>query len=135
MNTKRFLVIILGISLLCVASLGIVSTVSAGVTKLYYYSAGNCPQCREYGPQVHELVGQFADIDLIEKDIWADRSALTELVELLSTYGDLPVATPTLFLGDRVWIGINHDKLKEIEVQLRKCITNGCPDAMVRLQP
>jgi hypothetical protein len=134
MNTRRFLVITFCFSLLCVASLGIVSTVSAGVAKLYYYSADNCPQCREYGPRIHELAGQFPDIDLIEKDIWLDRSALTELVELLSTYGDLPVATPTLFLGDKVWIGIDHDKLQEIEAQLRKCIANGCPDALLRLQ-
>lgn len=134
MNTRRFLAIIFGISLICVASLGIVSTLSADVTKLYYYSAENCPKCREYGPRIHELADQFPDIDLVEKDIWSNRSALTELVELLSTYGDLPVATPTLFLGDKVWIGIDHDKLQEIEAHLRKCIANGCPDALFRLQ-
>jgi thiol-disulfide isomerase/thioredoxin len=134
MNTRRFLVITFCLSLLCAASLGIVSTVSADAAKLYYYSAENCPKCREYGPLIHELAGQLAEIDLIEKDIWLDRSALTELVELLSTYGDLPLATPTLFLGDKVWIGIDHDKLQEIEAQLRKCIANGCPDALLRLQ-
>lgn len=134
MNTRRFLVITFCLSLLCVAFPGIVSTVSADAVKLYYYSAENCPKCQEYGPLIHEVAGRLPEVDLIEKDIWSDRSALTELDELLLTYGDLPLATPTLFLGDRVWIGINHDKLKEIEVQLRKCIANGCPDALLRLQ-
>ncbi len=134
MSIRRSLVITFCITFLCATSLGIVSTVTADVTKLYYYSAENCPHCQEYGPLIHKLADQLPDIKLIEKDIWLDRSAFEEMVELLATHGDLSVATPTLFLGDRVWIGLDHEKLREIETQLKACVAKGCRDALARLK-
>ena len=134
MSKRRSLVITLCITLLCVAPFGIVSTTSAGLSKLYYYSAENCPHCREFGPLIRDLCERSPDVELIEKDIWLDRSAFLEMMELVATHGDLPVATPTLFLGDKVWIGLDHEKLGEIEVRLRQCAVNGCPDALLRLQ-
>jgi hypothetical protein len=134
MSIKRSLVITFSVTLLCAAFSCIVSAAENGATNLYYYSAENCPHCQEYGPLVHELVNQSPDTVLIEKDIWKDRSAFEEMMKLLATHGDLPVSTPTLFLGDKVWIGIDHEKLRIIEVQLKKCIASGCPDALGRLQ-
>ena len=134
MSTRRSLVITFCIILLCAVSFGIVSTASAGVTKLYYYSAKNCPHCQEYGPLVHKLTDQLPDIELVEKDIWLDRSAFEEMIDLLATHGDLPVSTPTLFLGTQVWIGLDHGKLREIEAQLKECIVSSCRDALERLQ-
>ena len=92
MSTRRSLVITFCITLLCAASFGIVSTASAGVTKLYYYSAKNCPHCQEYGPLIHKLTAQLPGIELVEKDIWQDRSAFKEMIDLLATHGDLPVS-------------------------------------------
>ena len=134
MSTRRSLVITFCITLLCAASFSIVSPASADVTRLYYYSAENCPHCREYGPLVHKLTNQFPDIELIEKDIWLDRSAFEEMIKLLATHGDLPVSTPTLFLGNKVWIGLDHEKLRDIEAQLKECISNSCLDALERMQ-
>jgi thiol-disulfide isomerase/thioredoxin len=131
---RRTLVITFSVTLLCAAFFSIVSTAETGVTKLYYYSAENCPHCQEYGPLVRRLVDQLPDVELIEKDIWKDRSAFEEMMKLLATHGDLPVSTPTLFLGDKVWIGIDHEKLRIIEVQLKECVASGCPDALGRLQ-
>jgi hypothetical protein len=106
---------------------------SVGAARLYYYSAANCPHCQEYGPLLHQLADRFPEIELIEKDIWLDRSAFEEMMKLVATHGDFPVATPTLFLGNKIWIGIDHEKLLNIEAQLKECVTSGCPDAMGRL--
>ncbi len=134
MSTRRSLVISFCITLLCAASFSIVSPASADVTRLYYYSAENCPHCREYGPLVHKLTNQFPGIELIEKDIWLDRSAFEEMIKLLATHGDLSVSTPTLFLGNKVWIGLDHEKLRDIEAHLEECIASSCLDALERLQ-
>jgi thiol-disulfide isomerase/thioredoxin len=133
MSTKKPLVILSYTFLFCVAFLCIVSMVSAGVARLYYYSAENCPHCKEYGPLIHQLADRFPEIELVEKDIWLDRSAFEEMMELVATHGDFPVATPTLFLGNKIWIGIDHEKLLNIETQLKECIASDCPDAMGRL--
>jgi thiol-disulfide isomerase/thioredoxin len=132
MCAKRSLVIIFCL-LLGATSPGIIRAATVGFTKLYYYSAENCPHCQEYGPLVLQLASRHQNIELIEKDIWLDRSAFKEMMELLATHGDLPVSTPTLFLGDKVWIGIDPKKLLHIEAEIEKCITRGCPDAMDRL--
>lgn len=133
MSTLRSLVILSCTFFLCAVSLYNVSMASTGVTKLYYYSAENCPHCKEYGPLLHQLADRFPGVELIEKDIWLDRSAFEEMMNLVATHGDLPVATPTLFLGNNIWIGIDHGKLLKIEEQLKECIASGCPDAMERL--
>lgn len=133
MRAKRTLVILSCISFLCVTLPCIVSTASTGVHKLYYYSAENCPHCKEYGPLVHHLAESFPELELVEKDIWLDRSAFQEMMKLLETHGDLPVATPTLFLGNKVWIGLDHDKLVAVEEHIKVCIASSCPDAMNRL--
>ncbi len=130
MSIKRSFVITSCITLLCAAS---VVAATTGLTKLYYYSAENCPHCLEYGPSVHRLADSFQNIELIEKDVWLDRSAFEEMMALLATHGDLPVATPTLFLGDKVWIGLDHEKLRRVEAKLEECVATGCPDAMDRL--
>jgi thiol-disulfide isomerase/thioredoxin len=134
MSTRFSLVITSCLILLCAAFFTTVGRSSTGITRVYYYSAENCPHCKEFGPLVHELSNQFPDVEFIEKDIWLDRSAFVELMELLATHGDLPMATPTVFLSNKVWVGLDHEKLREIEVQLKKCVANGCPDALLRLQ-
>lgn len=135
MSTRRALVSLFGIFLLCITLPGSVGRASAETIRLYYYSADNCPHCKEYGPRLHQLAGQAPELELIEKDIWRDRSAFDELLALLETHGDLPVATPTLFLGDRVWIGIDEGRLQEIEAHIAWCRANGCRDSLARLQP
>lgn len=134
MSTRFSLVITSCLILLCAAFITTVGTSSAGITRVYYYSAENCPHCKEFGPLLHELSNQFPDVEFIEKDIWLDRSAFVEMMELLATHGDLPMATPTVFLSNKVWVGLDHEKLREIEVQLKKCVAKGCPDALLRLQ-
>lgn len=133
MSTKRSPVILSCIVFFCAVAIYIVSMASTGVIRLYYYSAENCPHCKEYGPRLHQLADKFPEIELIEKDIWLDRSAFEEMMKLVATHGDYPVATPTLFLGHKIWIGIDHEKLLDIEEQLKVCIASGCPDAMERL--
>lgn len=130
MSIKRSCVIAFCITFICAAS--VVATTS-GLIRLYYYSAENCPHCLEYGPLVKRLAEGFPNVELIEKDIWVDRSAFKEMRALLATHGDMPVATPTLFLGDKVWTGLDHEKLRRVEAELEKCVAYGCPDAMDRL--
>lgn len=118
---------------LCITFASFAATTRADDVNLYYYSAENCPHCREYGPVIQAMTGRLSGVELIEKDIWRDRSAFEELVALLETHGDLPVTTPTLFLGDKVWIGIDQESLGQIEARLHECLASACPDAMARL--
>lgn len=105
----------------------------AAELSLYFYTAENCPHCQEYRPQIEALVGKYPEVTLVEKDIWVDRQAFKELIDLLATHGDLAVATPTVFVADRVWVGLDQHKLAELDELLAACLQNGCPDALERL--
>lgn len=102
--------------------------------RLYYFSAANCPHCIEYGPRLRALVTRQPGVALVEHDIWTDRAAVQVLIDLLATHGNLAVGTPTVFLGDRVWVGLDESSLIEIEAALETCRAAGCPDAMTRLE-
>jgi len=125
------------IRLLLLASLlGTVTTALAAApvtTRLYYFSAANCSHCQEIGPRLKALVARYPTIELIEHDIWRDRPAIQLQIDLLATYGETLVATPTVFLGDHLWIGIDDLGLTELESAIEACLSRGCPDAMARL--
>ena len=101
--------------------------------RLYFFTAVNCPHCQEYGPRLRALIDRTPDVELVEHDIWQDRPSVQLLVDLLATHGNLAVGTPTVFLGDRVWVGLDDLGLVEIETELERCRSAGCPDAMARL--
>lgn len=105
----------------------------SGSIKIYYYSAENCPHCMAFGPLIYKMVERHSEVELVEKDIWQNREALNEMVSLLETHGDFPVAAPTLFLGDRFWIGVDDLTISEIEDELMRCYETVCPDAINRL--
>ncbi len=133
MILRQPLVMILFIILVVAASLGFTLSAQAATTTLYYYSAENCPHCKIIGPQIHALAERYDDVVLVEKDIWQDRSAFREMLALVESHGDLPVATPALFLGDSVWIGIDENGLRDLEQQIQKCLAQRCRDALQRL--
>ena len=101
--------------------------------RLYFFSATNCPHCKELRPEIEKLAERYPELEVIEHDIWADRESFQTLQALLETHGDQPISTPTLFLGDQLWVGMNEENLDELEEAVRQCIAGGCPDAMARL--
>lgn len=133
MYIRRFIATLSCLVLACAAMFCVVSRAYSGPAKLYYYSAENCPHCQTFGPKIHSMADQFAGVTLVEQDIWLDKSAFEQMLALLESHGDLPVSTPTLFLGNKFWIGIDEQKLAEIEKALKKCLDDGCPDALDRL--
>lgn len=133
MRTRPFLAIILCLTIFSLAPLCLVSEGYPASTKLYYFSAENCPHCKEFGPRIHKTVNQLEGIELVEKDIWEDKDAFEEMLALLETHGDLPVSTPTIFLGNQVWVGIDEQRLADITEKLHNCLQENCPDAMNRL--
>jgi thiol-disulfide isomerase/thioredoxin len=101
--------------------------------RLYYFSATNCSHCQEYGPRLYALAANYPGIALIELDIWLDRAAFKLLLDLLATHGETLAGTPTVLLGDHLWVGLDDLSLVEIEAAIAGCLERGCPDAMARL--
>jgi len=113
---------------------GMVSGVAwAADARLYFFTAPNCPHCAEVRPYLEQIAEQYPALQIVEQDIWGDQEAFDRLLALLETHGDQPVATPTLFLGNRFWIGLQPETLPDIKAAIGQCLEQGCPDAMTRL--
>lgn len=108
------------------------TTVTAADVRLYFFTAPNCPHCAEVRPHLEQIAEQYPELQIVEEDIWGDQKAFDRLLTLLETHGDQPVATPTLFLGNRFWIGLQAETLPEIKTAIDRCLEQGCPDAMTR---
>ncbi len=108
-------------------------TVLAADARLYFFTAPNCPHCAEVRPYLEQIAEHYPSLQVVEQDIWGDQEAFDCLLALLETHGDQPVTTPTLFLGNHFWIGLQPETLPEIEAAIGQCLEQGCPDAMTRL--
>jgi thiol-disulfide isomerase/thioredoxin len=102
--------------------------------RLYFFTATNCPHCKEIGHHILKLAERHPETVLVEKDIWANRVDFKLLVDLLKGYGDMPVSTPTIVLGDKIWVGVRMDSLAEIDEELMNCIHTRCDDTLVQLE-
>lgn len=131
MRRFRYFIFLQMVSLL-VAGIALAAPASDN-PRLYYFSAANCSHCQEYGPRLYALAAHYPGITLIEQDIWLDRAALKLLLDLLATHGETLAGTPTVLLGDHLWIGLDDLSLVEIEAAIEGCLDRGCPDAMTRL--
>lgn len=92
---------------------------------LLVYSAENCPHCRQAEAYLKELVQKYPSVVLDIRDIWNNRDYFQELVELSDLF-DAPVSTPSIFLGQRAWFGFGHERARQIEAVLQRCLEQGC---------
>ena len=93
---------------------------------LLVYSAENCPHCRQAEAQLKEMLQKYPSVVLDIRDIWIHRDYFQELVELSDLF-DAPVSTPSIFLGQRAWFGFGHERARQIEAALQRCLEQGCP--------
>lgn len=100
---------------------------------VYFFTAPNCPHCAEARPVLAQLLEKFPTARLNEFDIWGDPAEFTRLRQLVATHGKVPLATPAIFIGDRMWLGFNPSMAEAIEQTLASCSSRGCPDPMQRL--
>ena len=55
---------------------------------------------------------------------------------MAAKFGFEPTAVPTIFIGDRYWVGYAKDPIgKEIEAHVGACLLSGCPDAGAGVLP
>jgi len=97
---------------------------------IYFFWGDGCPHCAEAKPFLADLAQRYPSVQVRDFEVWYHEKNREPLVRMAAKFGFEPTAVPTIFIGDRYWVGYAEDPIgKEIEATVAACVLSGCPDA------
>jgi thiol-disulfide isomerase/thioredoxin len=97
---------------------------------IYFFWGDGCPHCAEAEPFLADLVKRYPGAQIRDFETWRHPENAVPFARMAEKFGFEPTGVPTIFIGDRYWVGYNKDPIgKEIEDKVAACLRSGCPDA------
>ncbi len=118
--------------LVLLTSLGLVApaaTAQTGKVVIYFFWGDGCPHCEEARPVLETLERRNPQVELRAYEVWYVPENQELFKKIAKAYGFEPQSVPTIFVGQRHWMGWSEQLKREIETQVANCINSGCPDA------
>ena len=95
---------------------------------IYFFWGVGCPHCERAKPVLEALTASEGNITLFEFEVYENEENLNLFYQIAEAYGTVPQAVPTIFIGERYWVGYTEDVKLEIERYINQCLENGCQD-------
>lgn len=102
---------------------------------IYFFWGDGCPHCAEAKPFLQQLSQQYPNVEVRAYEVWYDSSNLALFRQMALAYGFEPSGVPTIFIGDRYWVGYGKPVAEEIAATVAECSLTGCRDAGVGIIP
>ncbi len=103
---------------------------SADPIYIYFFWGDGCPHCAEAKPFLASLTERFPRVKIRDFEVWYHPENRDPFIRMAAKFGFEPSGVPTIFIGDRYWVGYARDPIgKEIEAYVGACLLSGCPDA------
>lgn len=97
---------------------------------IYFFWGDGCPHCAAAKPFLAGLTEKYPQVEIRAYEVWNHPENQEPLLKMGARFGFAPSAVPTIFIGDRYWVGYAEDPIgKEIEATVAACVESGCPDA------
>jgi len=97
---------------------------------IYFFWGDGCPHCAAAKPFLAELSQRYPGVTIRDFEVWNHEANREPFFKMTAKYGFEPTAVPTIFIGDKYWVGYAEDPYaREIENAVAACAANGCPDA------
>jgi thiol-disulfide isomerase/thioredoxin len=97
---------------------------------IYFFWGDGCPHCAAAKPFLAELEERYPSVVVRAYEVYNVPENRVPFFAMADKYGFDPSAVPTIFIGDRHWIGYAEDPYAaEIESAVVACVRDGCPDA------
>ncbi len=97
---------------------------------IYFFWGDGCPHCAAAKPFLAELSQRYPNVTIRDFEVWNHPENREPFVQMTAKYGFEPTAVPTIFIGDKYWVGYAEDPYaREIETTVAACAAGGCPDA------
>ncbi len=101
-----------------------------GEVNLYLFWQVGCPHCAAEEEFLMELLKKYP-MNIYKFEIRNSNENRSLWFEMCKVYGEKPIGTPTLFIGEKSFVGFskaNDLYAKEIESQIKNCVEKGCYD-------
>lgn len=102
---------------------------------IYMFWGDGCPHCATAKPVFENMASQNPLIELRFYEVWYVEENQQYFMDMAAEFGFEPKAVPTIFIGDKYWVGYGNDIAAEINNQVQYCLVNGCPDRGVGVIP
>lgn len=97
---------------------------------IYFFWGDGCPHCAAAKPFLAELEERYPSVVVRDFEVYNVPENRVPFFAMAEKYGFEPTAVPTIFIGDRHWIGFAEDPYAaEIESAVAACAREGCIDA------
>jgi cytochrome c biogenesis protein CcdA/thiol-disulfide isomerase/thioredoxin len=102
---------------------------------IYFFWGDGCPHCAAAKPVLAELTRKYPGAQVRAYEVWYVEENQTLFKQMAAAYGFEPSAVPTIFIGDRHWVGYAEQIAPEIESAVAECAATGCRDAGMGIIP
>lgn len=97
---------------------------------IYFFWGDGCPHCAAAKPLLADLAKQYPNVVIRDYEVWHVEANREPFARMTARFGFEPTAVPTIFIGDRYWIGYAEvPHAQEIKAAVAACVATGCPDA------
>lgn len=104
-------------------------------TYIYLFWGDGCPHCAAAEPFLEELTQRYPNVELRAYEVWYARENQKVFTDMAAAFGFQPQGVPTIFIGDRYWVGYSDRTAQEMEAVVSACVQNGCKDAGAGIVP
>jgi cytochrome c biogenesis protein CcdA/glutaredoxin len=102
---------------------------------IYLFWGDGCPHCASAKVFLSDLMARHPSIELRDYEVWYDQNNQFIFTQMAQAYGFEPGGVPTMFIGERHWVGYADTMRADIEAVVLACEQNGCRDAGAGIIP
>lgn len=111
------------------------STQAEQPVAIYFFWGDGCPHCAKAEPFLEGLTQKYPNVEVRAYEVWYEERNQALFKLMAAAYGFEPTAVPTIFIGDRHWVGYAEQMAPEIEAAVAACAAQGCRDAGLGVIP
>lgn len=84
-----------------------------------------CPHCAEAKPYLQDLQKKYPNLELQLYEVWYNDANLKMMDQMAQQHGFKASGVPTIFIGDKYWVGWTDEIGKEIEDTIKSASAGG----------
>lgn len=88
-----------------------------------------CPHCAEAKPFLEDLQKQYPTLEVQLYEVRNNQDNRELMQKMAAEHGFQANGVPTIFVGDRYWVGFNEQIGREIAELVKTCVAGGCSNA------
>lgn len=106
---------------------------AAAEVELHYFWSATCPDCLVMKAYLAQLQEAYPELRVVTHEVTFSPDNWRLMVTLGKAYGLTKEVTPTVFVGNLAVTGVGLAVELQIEEEVLRCRTVGCPSPMERL--